>query len=296
MDFKIFEQDFLQDSYFVSYKKLISTKKELNGYTEKHHIIPRCYFNYYKIPIDNSKKNIIKLSYTDHILAHYYLYKACNNFQLKCKLASALLLTMNKLELKANNFDQIDEFLDLNLVNILNNINQIKIEARQANSLNSINNWQNPKIRAKILATWTMERRNYIGKILGDWNKQNLCKAVICIETGAIYKSIKEAAKTLSVKNHISLCCKNSVRTCGGYHWAYLQDLNTIQKLAIYKDKPKHDSTPKKIYCVELNRVFESGEAASRATGIRSCHIRECCRGLLKSAGKLHWRYINESR
>ena len=288
--------DFANSSWFNSYKLLIKNNQSTEDYSEKHHIIPRCYFKYYNLPIDNSKNNIIQLSYFNHVLAHYYLYKACSNFQLKCKLAKALLLTMNKLDIKSNNFNAIDAFLDTNLVPILNELPKIKIAANKENKKNLLNIWQKPDIRAKILSTWTTERRQYIGKVLGDWNRENLCKEVICIETGIIYKSILEAAKTLSVKNHISMCCKNPNRTCGGYHWAYANDKKMIEILSKFENKPKKNSTPKKIYCIELDKIFESGEAASRATGVRSCHIRECCRGLLKSAGKLHWRYINESR
>ena len=139
MNLDLLKQDFTYDLYFNSYKELVAKQKDISGYFEKHHIIPRCYFNHYKLPIDNSKNNIIKLTYSDHILAHYYLYKACSNFQLKCKLAKALLLTMNKLDLNANNFTEIDAFLDTNLNLILNDISQIKIAASIENRKNAQN-------------------------------------------------------------------------------------------------------------------------------------------------------------
>lgn len=41
--------------------------------TQNHHIIPRYYYKYNNIDIDNSKDNIINLLYKDHILAHIYL-------------------------------------------------------------------------------------------------------------------------------------------------------------------------------------------------------------------------------
>lgn len=290
------EHDFTNSSYFNSYKQLIKKPQVIDGYYEKHHIIPRCYFSYYALPVDNSKNNIINLTYSDHILAHYYLYKACSNIQIKCKLAKALLLTMNKLDINTNNFTEIDNFLDNNLTELIKELSEIKIAANKENKQNALKNWQKPEVRSKILSKWTAARRQHIGKILGDWNRENLCKEVICIETGIIYKSILEAAKTLKVKNHISMCCKNPNKTCGGYHWAYTNDQETIKKLSDFIGKDKKNSVPKKIYCIELDTIFESGEAASRATGVRSCHIRECCRGLLKSAGKLHWRYVNEPK
>lgn len=43
--------------------------------TQKHHIIPRHYFNHRHIEVDDSKNNIINLPIYDHVHAHYYLYK-----------------------------------------------------------------------------------------------------------------------------------------------------------------------------------------------------------------------------
>lgn len=48
------------------------------------------------------------------------------------------------------------------------------------------------------------------------------CIAVICVETGQTYSSMKEAAEAVGVKaSGISLCCKGTRKICGGYHWRY---------------------------------------------------------------------------
>ena len=50
-------------------------------------------------------------------------------------------------------------------------------------------------------------------------------KAVICIETNSIYKSITEAGKQLGIsRTKISTCCKDKKKTAGGYHWQYWQE------------------------------------------------------------------------
>lgn len=41
--------------------------------TQRHHIIPKYYYNHNNLEIDNTKENIVNLTYKDHILAHYYL-------------------------------------------------------------------------------------------------------------------------------------------------------------------------------------------------------------------------------
>ena len=46
-----------------------------------------------------------------------------------------------------------------------------------------------------------------------------------------------------------------------------------------------------KVYCRELDRIFNSMSEAARELGIKSGHICECCQGTRKTAGKMHWRY-----
>lgn len=63
------------NKYLTKYTKLIisnlNTKKQ-KGY-DRHHIIPRYYYNYNKLDLDNSLENLVFLSRSDHLLAHLYL-------------------------------------------------------------------------------------------------------------------------------------------------------------------------------------------------------------------------------
>lgn len=47
----------------------------------------------------------------------------------------------------------------------------------------------------------------------------------------------------------------------------------------------------KKVLCVETNKVYPSSMEAERQTGIANASIIKCCKGKLKSSGKLHWQY-----
>lgn len=53
-------------------------------------------------------------------------------------------------------------------------------------------------------------------------------------------------------------------------------------------------SAQKRVYCVELNRVFESIGEAQRELGINGNHIGEVCQGRRKSCNGYHWRYVDE--
>ena len=50
------------------------------------------------------------------------------------------------------------------------------------------------------------------------------CRKVQCIETGEIYKSVRQdARKTNSSAPSISLCCQGKQSNVKGYHWKYLK-------------------------------------------------------------------------
>lgn len=52
----------------------------------------------------------------------------------------------------------------------------------------------------------------------------------------------------------------------------------------------------KPVLCVELNKIFESASEASNQLGINRPNICEVCRGTRKTAGGLHWRYVENKQ
>ena len=46
----------------------------------------------------------------------------------------------------------------------------------------------------------------------------------------------------------------------------------------------------KKVYCVELDKVFDSMTQAQKELNINN--ISACCRGIYKTAGGYHWEYV----
>ena len=49
----------------------------------------------------------------------------------------------------------------------------------------------------------------------------------------------------------------------------------------------------KKVYCYELDQTFDSIKEADRLTGVSYHCIGKCCQGKLKTAGKMHWKYVD---
>lgn len=59
--------------------------------------------------------------------------------------------------------------------------------------------------------------------------KNNHFKSVICIDTGRIYKTIKEASVCTGVSSSsIGSCCRGKYKHAGGYRWEYYIDNNEI--------------------------------------------------------------------
>ena len=48
------------------------------------------------------------------------------------------------------------------------------------------------------------------------------------------------------------------------------------------------------VYCVELNKVYDTMNAAAAATGVKRNNIGYCCRGIQKTAGGYHWEYVDK--
>lgn len=77
------------------YKEMLSIilNAKLNppekGYV--HHIIPRCYFKYFGLKIDNSISNTVLLSFEDHKRVHRLAYKCAKYSWLRQKLGYAAI-------------------------------------------------------------------------------------------------------------------------------------------------------------------------------------------------------------
>lgn len=84
---------FEDNQYLTFYLQLIKQNENTKVQkfkTNKHHILPRAYFNFKNLKVDNSKTNLVNLLYKDHLLAHFYLCLCCKIKALRYKLELAL--------------------------------------------------------------------------------------------------------------------------------------------------------------------------------------------------------------
>ena len=122
-------------------------------------------------------------------------------------------------------------------------------------------------------------------------------KSVICIELDKTFNSVKEAQEFISVGSVCGAIKNNS--TCGGYHWCYTDDENTINKLSHFKGKEplnrserqQNNKCSKKVLCVETGVVYKSLSDVRRKENL---HILHALKSPNKTAGGYHWKYVEE--
>lgn len=80
---------FTYNQHFVAMMNIINMSR-LNPPESghKHHIIPKCWFRMNNLPIDNSKDNLVLLSYEDHVKVHKLAY-LCTTDKMKRNMAYA---------------------------------------------------------------------------------------------------------------------------------------------------------------------------------------------------------------
>lgn len=137
-----------------------------------------------------------------------------------------------------------------------------------------------------------------------DYRRQYLevrARPVICIDTGIIYPSLKEASRSLGINwTAIQRVCSghmNSARGKDGHYYqlAYYEEGKTYQL-----KKLRNIKTPKPVICVNTGEIFGSMHEAAKKMNISQGHISQCCHGKRRHAGKtatgefLVWRFLED--
>lgn len=114
-------------------------------------------------------------------------------------------------------------------------------------------------------------------------------RRVACLETGETFESAVAAAKAVGLKSSsaISACLRGSVKTAGGYHWAFEGSDATIE--GIEADRKRRI---RRVVCLETGEIFDNASEAARTVGIKCpSGISACLNGKTLTAGGLHWTF-----
>lgn len=111
----------------------------------------------------------------------------------------------------------------------------------------------------------------------------------------ASFESATDAGRFFGAKNgdNIRYAINGRQQTAYGFQWS---------KEKVKRMKPVPTHMGKLVECIETGQLFPSTVEASKWAGLKSkSGVRECCVGIVKSAGKhpetgekLHWRYHEE--
>lgn len=109
---------FVENEWLVKYCELINSNlntKYEKFKTQRHHIIPKCYYKFNNLPINNSKENLINLGYVDHAMAHLYLAAAAeNNKQFQHRNMKAVDHVLGNVNFKKFDFNLYERDLIIN--------------------------------------------------------------------------------------------------------------------------------------------------------------------------------------
>lgn len=170
-------------NYKLIYEKLVTTrksrgldKKKLDGYFEKHHILPKC------LGGDNNPSNLVLLTSKEHILAHRLLAKIYPDNLKIIQSTSAILM---------KNLGRRKEGTKLSTRTIVSIREDYSKHIKEL-SLRQINKVVSEEIRNKI----SFSNK---GKVTSEETKSKLKKTrrhyIVQDEDGNIYNSIKECSK-----------------------------------------------------------------------------------------------------
>ena len=246
------------NEYYIKYIELIDYAKseeyELQEYYEKHHIVPRSFYEKKHMSIDNSDDNLVALNLQDHFMAHWYITKCCVQ-KMKRSMEYAVVLMSNMVNCKTN---REDTAISKAIAFALSKVDKMRIpmseETRRKISEAQIGIIFTEEQKKKLSEAKTGENNPMFGKHLSEDTKRKISES----KTGIIFT--EEHRKKMSQAN------KGKI---------YAPTKSVIQ---YSKDGE---------FIAEYNSVME----ASRYTGCDNSIICKCCKGTRKSAGGFIWKY-----
>ena len=149
---------------------------------------------------------------------------------------------------------------------------------------------------------------------ISEWNRQNwtdgkydsMKTPVYCVETEKTYESLSDAERQTGIcRTGIKKACSGTIRYSGSLngkalHWLYLKNV-TKERIDELKNR-EETCILRPLYCIELNKIYESASEAKRELGIDTRQILNNAKGKpgCLSAGKhpetkekLHWCYAD---
>ena len=201
-------------NYQNIYNQIVEKAKirVLEGYKEKHHIIPKC------LGGNNDKDNLVELTAREHFLCHLLL---CEIYPNSNKLWYALwLMIVGKNRQKSLSPYVISsrtyEKVKLEFINRIRGVSKPSNKGRKITWGDKISkslkgkpkpkdfNQNNPNLKGRLINNKPIFQYDKKGNFIKEWN------------------SAKEAERYYNMSNNcINSCLRKKTKTSGGYIWKY---------------------------------------------------------------------------
>ena len=160
---KLINIDLVYDNeYLDKYLSVLNLFTDDSKDTEKHHIIPECYYKLNNLEIDHSDANLIRLSVFNHMLAHYYLFYCVKDSKLKSKLAYAFNAMKNGQQGRLLTLEETEFIENLPKYIELRNASYWKGRKRSEENIEAVRQVQyrrTPELQAKMTAPLIGQKR-----------------------------------------------------------------------------------------------------------------------------------------
>lgn len=132
-------------------------------------------------------------------------------------------------------------------------------------------------------------RQSHLGKGWKPSTYEKCCRKIRCVETSEIFDSIKAAAEHHGLKApNISAVLAGKGKSCGGFHWEYVNGLPPQQRSEKMRRK-----VSKPVRCVETGVVYASVREAAEAFGVTVSAIGNVASGRREKSCGYHWEFFD---
>lgn len=215
-------------TYTKFINNILATRGRFNcgdRYHERHHIIPRC------LNGNDDENNLIDLYAHEHFIAHKLLaIENPNNDKLIYAwhmMAFVKDKKQDRYELSPEEYEEVKQaFSKIHGKIVSAKLKRHKVSAETRIKISENHNYaygeDHPMFgRRHTESAIEKMRQAAIGRPSSRRNRQQ----VYCVELDKIFEDATAVAKELSLDSGgILKCCKGERKTCGGYHWEFVNE------------------------------------------------------------------------
>jgi hypothetical protein len=212
----------------------------------------------------DEETNLVKLTFREHYLAHYLLWKFTTGEAHKKMARAFFVMSQNGKILSPECYEKLraeicKKVICLQILQIFSSVNETIywLKNKTNKQLTTIKKNINLVLRGKRKSIYNFSFEYYEeGKEYKQIDKiYNKAKKIICLQTLQVFDNAREAEKVFNISfKNISTSCRLE-RSTKGYDFRFYQEGKEYEKIDM---KPIHIQKNKKIICNETGEIFNS--------------------------------------